>query len=241
MIIMQNEPLHDMACVVKRGAPPGCRWRLCASQHGTKHFFFGDKQYAVEKVRVRQNANNHKYYFPPEVTCIFSVLLLVEPIHKTPNTNEHSCKLESTTLRCISKWVQKKLLCGTCRMVHSWQPPRTVMSDLWPVTEYRCKLLKLIRGADQQEVDLAEQTSTDLEGVADDVLNCLHAKLPELEHGQVLRRVWNHWRLSSVTQVQEKGSTVQGQRQVWLRRRISHDLANVYARKLESTSGAVNH
>jgi len=103
MIIMQNEPLHDMACVVKRGAPPGCRWRLCASQHGTKHFFFGDKQYAVEKVRVRQNANNHKYYFPPEVTCIFSVLLLVEPIHKTPNTNEHSCKLESTTLRCISK------------------------------------------------------------------------------------------------------------------------------------------
>jgi len=63
------------------------------------------------------------------------------------------------------------------------------MSDLWPVTECRCKLLKLIRGADQQEVDLAEQTSTDLEGVADDVLNCLHAKLPELEHGQVLRRV----------------------------------------------------
>jgi len=63
------------------------------------------------------------------------------------------------------------------------------MLDLWPVTECRCKLLKSVRGADQQEDDLAEQTSTDLEGVADDVLNCLHAKLPELEHGQVLRRV----------------------------------------------------
>jgi len=38
----------------------------------------------------------------------------------------------------------------------------------------------------QQEVNLAEQTRN--EGVADDVLNCLHTKLPELAHGQVLWR-----------------------------------------------------
>ena len=31
---VRNEPVHDMACVVKRGTPPVRRWKLCEFQHG---------------------------------------------------------------------------------------------------------------------------------------------------------------------------------------------------------------
>ena len=30
---VQNEPLDDMACVVKHGTPPKWRWKLCEFQH----------------------------------------------------------------------------------------------------------------------------------------------------------------------------------------------------------------
>jgi len=50
----------------------------------------------------------------------------------------------------------------------------------------------LIRGADQQGVDLAKQTFT--QRVADDDSNCLHElpKLLEFAHGMVLLRVLHH-------------------------------------------------
>jgi len=41
MINVQSEPLHDMVCVVKRGPPPGWRWRLCEFQHWKSLFFPG--------------------------------------------------------------------------------------------------------------------------------------------------------------------------------------------------------
>jgi len=31
---VRNEPLHDMACVLKRGPPPEWRWKLYELQHG---------------------------------------------------------------------------------------------------------------------------------------------------------------------------------------------------------------
>jgi len=41
MMNVRNEPLHDMACVVKREPPTGWRWRLCEFQHRQILFFLG--------------------------------------------------------------------------------------------------------------------------------------------------------------------------------------------------------
>jgi len=38
---VQNEPLHDMAGVVKRGLPPEWRWTLYDFQQGQSLFFKG--------------------------------------------------------------------------------------------------------------------------------------------------------------------------------------------------------
>jgi len=43
------EPLHDMACVVKRGPPPEWRWTICEFQQG--QIFQGNTLNAVEGVR----------------------------------------------------------------------------------------------------------------------------------------------------------------------------------------------
>jgi len=46
---VQNEPIHDVACAVKRETPPVWRWKLCEFEH-QKIISFGNKFDCVEGV-----------------------------------------------------------------------------------------------------------------------------------------------------------------------------------------------
>jgi len=86
---VQNEPLYDMACVVKCETPPEWRWKLCEFQNG-KRISFGNKFEGValvaglnllpEKVSDSPNFFWEFFFLNSVLLCFF--LWAVEWIHE---------------------------------------------------------------------------------------------------------------------------------------------------------------
>ena len=159
MITIQKQPLHDMACVhtILRGwpqnvaPPPVAGGDFVRFNMEQSLFFVGTNNTLWRRLGLGKTLMNANPIFLPRLPAHFPCCSLWNQFTKRQTQMNILANL-NPQLCVASRGEFKKKLYGTCRRVHSWQTPRTVMSDLWPITECRCKLLKFVHGADNKKL-----------------------------------------------------------------------------------------